>query len=327
MKTRILGTNGLEVSEIGFGCMGLTFGYGPATDTGAAIDLVRAAHDLGVTFFDTAEAYGAANEELLGEAVAPFRDEVVLATKFGWKDGNARTGELDSRPERIRLVAEQSLKRLRTDRIDLFYQHRVDPAVPIEDVAGTVKELIAEGKVGHFGLSEAGVETIRRAHAVQPVVALQSEYSLFTRDPEAEILPTLEELGIGLVPFSPLGKGFLTGKIDTGTTFGEGDIRNTLPRFQGEAREANQRIAASMAHLAGRKGVTPAQVALAWLLAQKPWIVPIPGTTKLHRLQENVGAVHVSMSADELREIDDVLAQMPVQGARYAEQGMKLVGR
>jgi aryl-alcohol dehydrogenase-like predicted oxidoreductase len=327
MKKRLLGTNGLEVSEIGFGCMGLSYGYGPATDTRAAIDLVRATRDLGVTFFDTAEAYGAANEELVGETVAPFRDEIVLATKFGWKDGNARTGELDSRPERIRLVAEQSLKRLRTDRIDLFYQHRVDPVVPIEDVAGTVKELIAEGKVRYFGLSEAGVETIRRAHNVQPVAALQSEYSMFTRDPEAEILPALEELGIGFVPFSPLGKGFLTGKIDTSTTFGEGDIRNTLPRFQGEARESNQRIAASIAEIAARKTVTPAQIALAWLLAQKPWIVPIPGTTKLHRLQENVGAVQVELTANDLREIGDILGRMPVQGPRYTEQGMKLVGR
>jgi hypothetical protein len=327
MQKRQLGKSGLEVSAIGLGIMGLSFGYGPATERSHAIDLIRAAFDLGVTFFDTAEAYGAANEELLGEAVASFRDEVVLATKFGWKDGNAKTGELDSRPERIRLVAEQSLKRLRTDRIDLFYQHRVDPEVPIEDVAGTVRDLIVEGKVRHFGLSEAGVETIRRAHAVQPVAALQSEYSMFTRDPEAEILPTLDELGIGFVPFSPLGKGFLTGKIGANTTFGEGDIRNTLPRFQGEAREANQRIAESITGIAARKGVTPAQIALAWLLAQKPWIVPIPGTTKLYRLQENVGAAHVNLAADDLREIDDVLARMPIQGPRYTEQGMKLVGR
>jgi aryl-alcohol dehydrogenase-like predicted oxidoreductase len=327
MKTRILGTNGPEVSEIGLGCMGLSFGYGPATDRDEAIRLIRAAHELGVTFFDTAEAYGAANEELVGDALAPVRDAVVIATKFGWKDGNARTGELDSRPERIRLVAEQSLKRLRTDRIDLFYQHRVDPDVPIEEVAGAVKDLIAEGKVKHFGLSEAGAGTIRRAHAVQPVAALQSEYSLFTRDPEAEILPTLEELGIGFVPFSPLGKGFLTGKIDAATAFGEGDIRNTLPRFQGDAREANQRVAVSVGEIAARKGVTPAQVALAWLLAQKPWIVPIPGTTKLHRLQENVGGASVELSAGDLNEIADVLAQVPVQGARYTEQGMKLVGR
>jgi aryl-alcohol dehydrogenase-like predicted oxidoreductase len=327
MKKRILGTNGLEVSELGFGCMGLSFGYGPATEHDEAIKLIRAAHELGVTFFDTAEAYGAANEELLGEALAPVRDEVVFATKFGWRDGDPRKGELDSRPERIRLVAEQSLKRLRTDRIDLFYQHRVDPEVPIEDVAGAVRDLIAEGKVRHFGLSEAGATTIRRAHAVQPVAALQSEYSLFTRDPEAEILPTLEELGIGFVPFSPLGKGFLTGRIDTGTTFAEGDIRNTLPRFQGDAREANQRIAGSIGEIAARKSVTPAQVALSWLLAQKPWIVPIPGTTKLHRLQENVGATDVELTAGDLSGIGAVLTKAPVQGARYTEQGMKLVGR
>ncbi len=312
MKKRILGTNGLEVSELGFGCMGLSFGYGPATEHDEAIKLIRAAHELGMTFFDTAEAYGAANEELLGEALAPVRDEVVFATKFGWRDGDPRKGELDSRPERIRLVAEQSLKRLRTDRIDLFYQHRVDPEVPIEDVAGTVKELIAEGKVKHFGLSEAGATTIRRAHAVQPVAALQSEYSLFTRDPEAEILPTLEELGIGFVPFSPLGKGFLTGKIETDTTFAEGDIRNMLPRFQGDAREANQRIAASIGDVAVRRSVTPAQVALSWLLAQKPWIVPIPGTTKLHRLHENVSAADVELTAGDLSRIGAVLAKASV---------------
>jgi aryl-alcohol dehydrogenase-like predicted oxidoreductase len=327
MKKRILGTNGLEVSELGFGCMGLSFGYGPATEHDEAIKLIRTAHELGVTFFDTAEAYGAANEELLGEALAPVRDGVVFATKFGWRDGDPRKGELDSRPERIRLVAEQSLKRLRTDRIDLFYQHRVDPEVPIEDVAGTVKELITEGKVKHFGLSEAGATTIRRAHAVQHVAALQSEYSLFTRDPEAEILPTLEELGIGFVPFSPLGKGFLTGKIETDTTFAEGDIRNMLPRFQGGAREANQRIATSIGDVAVRRNVTPAQVALSWLLAQKPWIVPIPGTTKLHRLHENVGATDVELTAGNLREIGAVLAKASVQGARYTEQGMRLVGR
>jgi aryl-alcohol dehydrogenase-like predicted oxidoreductase len=327
MKKRILGPNGPEVSEMGFGCMGLSFGYGPATDRDEAIKLIRAAYGLGVTFFDTAEAYGAANEELVGDALAPVRDAVVLATKFGWKNGDARQGELDSRPERIRLVAEQSLKRLRTDRIDLFYQHRVDPDVPIEEVAGAVKDLIWEGKVKHFGLSEAGAQTIRRAHAVQPVAALQSEYSLFTRDPETEILPTLEELGIGFVPFSPLGKGFLTGKIDAATTFGEGDIRNTLPRFQGDAREANQRIAASISEIAARKGVTPAQVALAWLLAQKPWIVPIPGTTKLHRLQENVGGASVELTAEDLDDIAAVLARASVQGTRYTEQGMRLVGR
>jgi aryl-alcohol dehydrogenase-like predicted oxidoreductase len=327
MKKRILGKNGLEVSALGVGVMGLTYGYGPATEHGEAVKLLRAAHDLGITFFDTAEAYGADNEELVGEALAPVRDQVVLATKFGWKDGNARAGELDSRPERIRMVAEQSLKRLRTDRIDLFYQHRVDPDVPIEEVAGAVKDLIWEGKVKHFGLSEAGAQTIRRAHAVQPVTALQSEYSLFTRDPEAEILPTLEELGIGFVPFSPLGKGFLTGKIDTSTTFGEGDIRNTLPRFQGDARETNQRIVASVGEIATRKGATPAQIALAWLLAQKPWIVPIPGTTKLHRLQENVGGASVELTTDDLGEIAAVLARNPVQGPRYTEQGLKLLGR
>jgi aryl-alcohol dehydrogenase-like predicted oxidoreductase len=327
MQKRQLGNSGLEGSAIGFGIMGLSFGYGPATERSHAIDLIRAAYDLGVTFFDTAEAYGAENEELLGDAVASFRNEVVIATKFGWNDGNSRTGELDSSPARIRLVAEQSLKRLKTDCIDLFYQHRVDPNVPIEDVAGTVRDLIAEGKVKYFGLSEAGVQTIRRAHAVQPVTALQSEYSLFTRDPEAEILPVLEELGIGFVTFSPLGKGFLTGKIDTNTTFGEGDIRNTLPRFQGEARDANQRLAAAIADLAARKGVTPAQVALAWLLTRKPWIVPIPGTTKLHRLRENVGSAAVELNTDDLREIDDLLAKNPVQGNRYSDAGMAMINR
>jgi len=327
MDTRSLGTNGLEVSALGFGCMGLLFGYGPATDRNDAIALIRAAHDLGVTFFDTAEAYGAENEELVGEALAPFRDRVVIATKFGWKDGNARTGLLDSRPERIRIVADQSLQRLKTDRIDLFYQHRVDPEVPIEDVAGAVRDLIAEGKVKHFGLSEAGVQTIRRAHAVQPVAALQSEYSMFTRDPEAEILPLLDELAIGFVPFSPLGKGFLTGKIDTSTSFAEGDIRNTLPRFQAEARAANQKLAEQVGALAEAKGVTPAQVALAWLLAQKPWIVPIPGTTKLHRLQENVGGGDVELTHDDLQKLSAILAEIPVQGARYLEQGMKLIDR
>ena len=327
MDTRSLGTNGLEVSALGFGCMGLSFGYGPATDRNDAIALIRAAHDLGVTFFDTAEAYGAENEELVGEALAPFRDRVVIATKFGWKDGNARTGLLDSSPERIRIVADQSLQRLKTDRIDLFYQHRVDPEVPIEDVAGAVRDLIAEGKVKHFGLSEAGVQTIRRAHAVQPVAALQSEYSMFTRDPEAEILPLLDELAIGFVPFSPLGKGFLTGKIDTSTSFAEGDIRNTLPRFQAEARAANQKLAEQVGALAEAKGVTPAQVALAWLLAQKPWIVPIPGTTKLHRLQENVGGGDVELTHDDLQKLSAILAEIPVQGARYLEQGMKLIDR
>ena len=326
MKKRTLGTSGLEVSAIGLGCMGLTFGYGPATDTSEAVALIRAAFDLGVTFFDSAEAYGAANEEMLGEATAPLRDRVVLATKFGFKDGDSRVG-LDSRPERIRLVADQSLKRLRTDRIDLFYQHRVDPNVPIEDVAGTVKDLIAEGKVKHFGMSEAGVAMIRRAHAVQPLAALQSEYSMFTRDVEAEILPTLEELGIGFVCFSPLGKGFLTGKIDAATTFKEGDIRNSLPRFQDEAKKANARLVGLIGEIAARKNATPAQVALAWLLAQKPWIVPIPGTTKRHRLEENVGAATVELTADDLRELDDVLANQPVQGERYNTQMMKTVNR
>jgi aryl-alcohol dehydrogenase-like predicted oxidoreductase len=327
MDIRILGRDGLHVSAIGFGCMGLSFGYGAATDRDEAIRLIRAAHDLGVTFFDTAEAYGADNEDMLGEALASVRDQVVYATKFGWKDGSARLGELDSRPERIRFVAEQSLRRLKTDRIDLFYQHRVDPAVPIEDVAGTVRDLIAEGKVKHFGLSEAAAHTIRRAHAVQPVAALQSEYSLFTRDVEAEILPTLEELGIGFVPFSPLGKGFLTGKINTGTVFGEGDIRNTLPRFQGEARENNRRLVTAIEEIAARKTSTPAQVALAWLLAREPFIVPIPGTTKLHRLQENVGAADVELTHDDVAEIDTVLAAMPIDGARYTEQNMRLIDR
>ncbi|MCT7324030.1 aldo/keto reductase [Klebsiella quasipneumoniae] len=327
MKKRILGKNGLEVSELGFGIMGLTYGYGPALDRAEAIRLIRAAHEQGITFFDTAEAYGEDNETLLGEALAPVRHQVVYATKFGWKDGNARTGELDSRPERIRLVAEQSLKRLKTDCIDLFYQHRVDPSVPIEDVAGTVKDLIAEGKVKHFGLSEAGVQTIRRAHAVQPVAALQSEYSLFSRDIEREILPVLDELGIGLVPFSPLGKGFLGGKISTETNFGSDDIRSSLPRFQGDAREANQRLVDALGAIATRKGGTSAQVALAWLLAVKPWIVPIPGTSKLHRLQENIGASDFNLTPEDLSEISNLLASIPVIGERYTEQSMKLIDR
>ncbi|SAL01762.1 aldo/keto reductase [Caballeronia calidae] len=327
MKKRVLGKSGLEVSELGFGCMGLSFGYGAPTDEREAIKLIRSAHDMGVTFFDTAEAYGAVNEELLGKALAGVRAEVVFATKFGWKDGDARTGELDSRPERIKLVAEQSLKRLKTDRIDLFYQHRVDLDVPIEEVAGAVKDLIAEGKVKHFGLSEAGAQTIRRAHAVQPVTALQSEYSLFTREPEVEILPTLEELGIGFVPFSPLGKGILAGAVDTGTTFTDGDIRRTLPRFQGEAREANLQLVSAIGAIATRKSATSAQVALAWLLAQKSWIVPIPGTTKLHRLQENVGAIDVEITTDEINELNAIFSKTAVQGNRYTEQSMKLVGR
>ncbi|WP_428333393.1 aldo/keto reductase [Novosphingobium sp.] len=327
MKTRQLGTGGLTVSALGFGCMGLSFGYGPATNDKDAIKIIRAAHDLGVTFFDTAEAYGPwTNEAMIGDALAPFRDEVVIATKFGFKDGSVQAG-LDSRPERIRLVAEESLKRLKTDRIDLFYQHRVDPSVPIEDVAGAVKDLIAEGKVKHFGMSEAGPEMIRRAHAVQPLAALQSEYSMFTRDVEIEILPLLEELGIGLVPFSPLGKGFLTGKIDAGTTFPDGDIRNGLPRFQDDARDANANLAGRIGKIAARKNVTPAQIALAWLLAQKPWIVPIPGTTKLHRLEENTGGAHVELTADDLRELAELLAAQPVQGSRYTEQMMKMVNR
>ena len=326
MDTRTLGKDGLEVSAIGLGCMGLTFGYGPATDTAEAIKLIRAAHDRGVTFFDTAEAYGAANEKMVGDAVAPFRDEVAIATKFGFKDGSSKAG-LDSHPDRIRLVAEQSLKRLKTDRIDLFYQHRVDPAVPIEDVAGTVKDLIAEGKVKHFGMSEAGVEMIRRAHAVQPLAALQSEYSMFTRDVEETILPTLEELGIGFVPFSPLGKGFLTGKIDTATTFKEGDIRAGLPRFQDEAKEANAALVKRIGEIASAKQATPAQVALAWLLAQKPWIVPIPGTTKIARLEENVGGASVELTPDDLTAIADLLAKQPVQGDRYTPEMQKMVNR
>lgn len=327
MKTRLLGKNGLAVSELGFGAMGLSYGYGPAIDRGDAVMLLQAAHDLGITFFDTAEAYGAENEELVAEALAPVRDQVIYATKFGWKDGNARTGELDSSPARIRLVAEQSLRRLRTDRIDLFYQHRVDPNVPIEDVAGTVKDLIAEGKVKHFGLSEAGVGTIRRAHAVLPVAALQSEYSLFTRDPETDILPALEELGIGFVPFSPLGKGFLTGRIDQTTTFADGDIRNTLPRFQSAARTANHRLVEAIEWIAQGKSITPAQVALAWLLAQRPWIVPIPGTTKRARLEENAGSSMVELTRRDLRAIDDALQHIAITGERYTEPAMKLIDR
>jgi aryl-alcohol dehydrogenase-like predicted oxidoreductase len=326
IQSRKLGKHGPQVSALGLGCMGLTFGYGPATETTEAINLIRKAFELGVTFFDSAEAYGRANEELVGEAVAPFRDQVVIATKFGFKNGDSKAG-LDSRPERIREVAEESLKRLKVDFIDLFYQHRVDPNVPIEDVAGAVKELIEQGKVKHFGMSEAGAATVRRAHAVQPVTALQSEYSMFTRDPEAEILPMLEELGIGFVPFSPLGKGFLTGKIGENTKFKDGDIRNTLPRFQDEARQANEKLVALIGEIAAQKHVTPAQIALAWLLAQKPWIVPIPGTTKVHRLEENVGGAAVELTQEDLRQLGDVLSKVPVQGARYPEQMQKLVGR
>ncbi|MFM0222964.1 aldo/keto reductase [Paraburkholderia dipogonis] len=325
MKTRTLGKN-LEVSAIGMGCMGLTFGYGPATDKSEAISLIRAAVERGVTFFDTAEAYGAENEEMLGEALSPYTGKVVIATKFGFKNGNNKDG-LDSRPERIRQVAEQSLTRLRTDAIDLFYQHRIDPSVPIEDVAGTVKDLIAEGKVKHFGMSEAGVDMIRRAHAVQPLTALQSEYSMFTRDIEAEILPTLEALGIGFVCFSPLGKGLLGGKIDDSTKFKEGDVRSTLPRFSGEAVAANARLVALIGEIAQAKNATPAQVALAWLLAQKPWIVPIPGTTKLHRLEENIGGAAVELAPGDLQVLSDLLSKQPVQGARYNEQMMKTVNR
>lgn len=325
MQTRTLGNSGLEVSAIGLGCMGLSFGYGPATGTRDAVALIRAAHERGVTFFDTAEAYGAINEQIVGEALAPVRDQVVIATKFGFRDGVPGAG-LDSRPERIRAVAEASLKNLRTERIDLFYQHRVDPNVPIEDVAGAVADLVRAGKVGHFGLSEAGVDSIRRAHAVQPVAALQSEYSLWWREPEAEVLPLLEELGIGFVPFSPLGKGFLTGAIDENTSFDSSDFRNTVPRFSVEARKANSRVVEVVKALAAQKGVTPAQIALAWLLARKPWIVPIPGTTKLHRLEENIGAAEVALSAADVAGIEAAIAAVPVEGARYPSHLQKLVG-
>src|SRR5688572_4693112 len=330
MQKRKLGTGNLEVSAIGLGCMGMSFGYGPPGDKQEMIAVIRAAVESGVTFFDTAEVYGPfTNEELVGEALAPFRKQVVIATKFGFKpasDGGGRWSELDSRPEHIREVAEASLKRLRTDVIDLFYQHRVDPEVPIEDVAGTVKDLIAEGKVRHFGMSEAGVQTIRRAHAVQPVTALQSEYSLWWREPEAETFPVLEELGIGFVPFSPLGRGFLTGKIDENTTFDSSDFRNVVPRFTPEARKANQAVVDLLGRIAERKNATPAQIALAWLLAQKPWIVPIPGTTKVNRLDENIGAVTVELTADDLREIDTASSQIEVQGARYPEDMERRTG-
>jgi aryl-alcohol dehydrogenase-like predicted oxidoreductase len=327
MQKRTLGTSGLEVSALGLGCMGLSFGYGPATEKEQGIKLIRTAYESGVTFFDTAEAYGPwLNEELVGEAVEPFRDKVVIATKFGFKEGKPTLG-LDSRPERIREVTEGALKRLRTDVIDLLYQHRVDPNVPIEDVAGTVKELIAEGKVKHFGMSEAGVESIRRAHAVQPVAALQSEYSLWWREPEKEILPLLEELGIGFVPFSPLGKGFLTGAINESTTFDSTDFRNVVPRFSAENRKANQSVVDVLSGIAAQKSVTNAQIALAWLLAQKPWIVPIPGTTKLHRLEENLGAAKVELTAEDLRDIEDSVSGVEVQGARYPAQLQKMIGR
>ena len=329
MQKRKLGKSGLEVSALGLGCMGMSFGLGPAGNKQEMIAVIRAAVARGVTFFDTAEIYGPfANEELVGEALAPYRGQVAIATKFGFRivDGK-QAGGLDSRPERIREVAEASLRRLKTDCIDLLYQHRVDAEVPIEDVAGTVKDLIRAGKVKHFGLSEAGVNTIRRAHAVQPVTALQSEYSLWWREPEKELIPTLEELGIGFVPFSPLGKGFLTGKIDEGTTFASTDFRNTVPRFSPEARKANKALVDLLAAIAARKNVTPAQLALAWLLAQKPWIVPIPGTTKLHRLEENLGAASVELSADDLREIANAATKIEVQGARYPDHLQRLVGR
>ncbi|MGB8932272.1 MAG: aldo/keto reductase [Anaeromyxobacteraceae bacterium] len=328
MQKRTLGRSDLEVSAIGLGCMGLSFGLGPPTDKQQAISLIRAAVERGVTFFDTAEVYGPfTNEEVVGEALAPFRGRVAIATKFGFKPGATGWSALDSRPEHIREVAEGSLKRLKLDSIDLLYQHRVDPEVPIEDVAGAVKELIREGKVKHFGLSEAGARTIRRAHAVQPVTALQSEYSLFWRKPEEEVIPTLEELGIGFVPFSPLGKGFLTGKIDEKTTFAQGDFRNVVPRFTPEARKANVALVELLDRIAQQKRATPAQVALAWLLAQKPWIVPIPGTTKLHRLEENLGAAAVALTPDDLRGIDRAAAEITLQGARYPEHLDKLTGR
>jgi aryl-alcohol dehydrogenase-like predicted oxidoreductase len=330
MKKRKLGESSLEVSAIGLGCMGLSFGYGPAVDKQQGISLIRAAAERGVTFFDTAEIYGPfTNEELVGEALAPFRGKVAIATKFGFKiDPNTgKQAGLDSRPKHIKEVAEASLKRLKTDVIDLFYQHRVDPNVPIEDVAGAVKELIQQGKVKHFGLSEAGVQTIRRAHAAHPVTALQSEYSLWWREPEAEVIPTLEELGIGFVPFSPLGKGFLTGKISEDTQFDKSDFRNIVPRFTPDNRKANQGFVDLLRQIAERKKATPAQIALVWLLAQKPWIVPIPGTTKLHRLEENIGAVSVNLESDDLREIENAASKIKVVGARYPEELQKMVGR
>lgn len=329
MQKRKLGKSNLEVSALGFGCMGLSFGYGAVTDRQQAVSLIRTAVDLGVTFFDTAEVYGPfTNEEIVGEALAPYRAQVVVATKFGFDiDRDGKQAGLNSRPEHIKQVAEASLKRLKTDVIDLFYQHRVDPGVPIEDVAGAVKDLIQQGKVKHFGLSEPGVQTIRRAHAVQPVTAVQSEYSLWWREPEEAVLPTLEELGIGFVPFSPLGKGFLTGSISASTQFHSGDFRNIVPRFTPEARKANQALVDRIAELAERKKVTSAQIALAWLLARKPWIVPIPGTTKRHRLEENNGAVSIELVPEDLQEIDAALSQIPVQGARYPDHLQQLVGR
>jgi aryl-alcohol dehydrogenase-like predicted oxidoreductase len=327
MQKRILGKGGLEVSALGFGCMGLSFGYGPAAEKRDAVNIIRAAYHKGVTFFDTAEAYGPyTNEELLGEALEPFRKEVVIATKFGFKDGKPATG-LDSRPDNIRAVAEASLRRLGTDVIDLFYQHRVDPNVPIEDVAGTVKDLIKEGKVKYFGLSEASVSTIRKAHSVQPVAALQSEYSLWWREPEREVIPALEELGIGFVPFSPLGKGFLTGKINENTAFDKNDFRNIVPRFSEENRKANQALVDLLGKMAKERKATSAQIALAWLLAQKPWIVPIPGTTKIHRLEENLASAAIYLSASDLKEIGEAVSIIEVQGTRYPEQMQKMVGR
>src|SRR3989440_1892605 len=328
MQTRKLGRSGLEVSALGLGCMGLSFGYGPAVDKQDGVSVIRAAVDLGVTFFDTAEVYGPfTNEELVGKALSPIRERVVIATKFGWQIENGKSVGLNSQPEHIKQVAEASLKRLQTDTIDLFYQHRVDPNVPIEEVAGAVKELIAEGKVKHFGLSEAGVRNIRRAHAVQPVTALQSEYSLWWREPEAEIMPTLEELGIGFVPFSPLGKGFLTGTIDENTTFDSKDFRSSVPRFSPEARKANQAMVELLERIAERKRATPAQIAIAWILAQKPWIVPIPGTTKLHRLKENIAAAAVELTAEDLREIDNAASEIKVEGERYPESSQRMIDR
>jgi len=327
MEKRKLGNSGLEVSALGLGCMGLSFGYGPATEKQAAIAVIRRAYELGVTFFDSAEAYGPfENEKLLGEALAPFREEVVIATKFGFKDARTANG-LDSSPARIRVVADEALTRLRTDRIDLFYQHRVDPNVPMEEVAGTVKDLIAEGKVKHFGMSEAGVESIRNAHAVQPVAALQSEYSLWWREPEKEIMPLLEELGIGFVPFSPLGKGFLTGAINENTKFEGTDFRNIVPRFSPEARKANQAMVDLLGNIAQQKNATPAQIALAWLLAQKPWIVPIPGTTKIHRLEENLGAANIELTQEDLDAIGSAAAEITIQGERYPAQMQQMVGK
>lgn len=327
MQKRALGRSGLEVSALGLGCMGLSYGYGPATDRSEAIKLIRAAHERGVTLFDTAEAYGPGlNEEVVGEALEPVRDQVVIATKFGFKNGRPSEG-LDSRPERIRQVADEALQRLRTDRIDLFYQHRVDPTLPMEDVAGTVKQLIDAGKVKYFGLSEAGPDAIRRAHSVQPVAALQSEYSMFWREPESEILPLLEKLGIGFVPFAPLGKGFLTGKLDAKTVFAKDDFRSAVPRFQADALAANQVLVDLVAAIASEKSQTPAQIALAWLLAQRPWIVPIPGTTKLHRLEENLGGAAVELTGDDLARIKDALGRIELQGERYSASHQRFINR